>query len=96
MKQDDMQQKIKTTVQSHDTALNWSNDQYGGSSKIQERWTTSRHLTSNEIKRLVARAKSKIDPMVPGTLLSASGNIVTEVPGTCSFENRMRWQNPSD
>ena len=86
MKQDDMQQKTKTTVQSHDTALDWSIDQYGSVLRTQRNLDdfTTHYLPRKT--RLVARAKSKTGPMVPGTLLSASGNIVAEVSGTCSFD----------
>ena len=86
MKQDDMQQKTKTTVQSHDTALDWSIDQYGGVLQNQRNVDDLATPYLQRKKRLVARAKSKTEPMVPGTLLSASGNIVAEVSGTCSFE----------
>lgn len=76
----------KTTVQSHDTALDWSMDQYGGILRNQRNVDDFATPYLQRKKRLVARAKSKIDPMVPGTLLSASGKIVAEVPGTYSFE----------
>ena len=61
MKQDDMQQKTKTTVQSHDTALDWSIDQYrGGLPK-----KTGSYVSANcgrlpdSLKNITAGSKSK-------------------------------------
>lgn len=96
-----MDETGKTTVQSHDSALDWSIDQYGGGlqKKIGSYVPTNcgrlRDTLLTQKKKLAARARSKIDPMVPSTLLSASGNVVGEVSGTWSFEVWMRWQNPT-